>query len=144
METCWKKVQTTFAMYYSISSTSGYESRKRHGDYSPRPIVGKQTLLSTRECYVWTLRLVAGIICRCCVVACQNYVDEKPGLESFKSLVIAKRRLKRWTEAVRGSVRRAKWKSKRYTVMRSDHFIDGKLSLLFIFICVSDDPCVNI
>ena len=44
------------------------------------------------------LRLVAGIICRCCVVACQNYVDEKPGLESFKSLVSAKRRLKRWTD----------------------------------------------
>ena len=86
-------------------------------------------------CYVWTLWLVAGIVSRCCVVTCQNSVDEKPGLEFLKFLVSAERHLKRWTETLRRSVRQAKWKSKRYTVICSDHFLDGKLSLLFICIC---------
>ena len=123
-----------------ISSTCGYESHTRQGDYLPRPVVGKQTLLSTRVCYVWTLCLVAGIVSHCCLVACQNSVDEKRRLEFFKFLASANRRLKRWTEAVRRSARRAKCKSKRYTVIL---FICICICY-FICICVSDDPFVNI
>ena len=112
---------------------SGYESRSRHGDYLPRPVVGKQTLLSTREGYVLNLAsMTAGVVSRCCVVACQNSVCKKPGLRFLKLHVRAKSRLKRWTEVVRRSVRRAKSnaerKSKCYTVICSYRFIDGKLS----------------
>ena len=41
-----------------ISSTCGYESHIRHSDYLPRPVVGRQSLLSMQECPIWTLCLL--------------------------------------------------------------------------------------